>query len=178
MNTACKLLLISVLAGSVSACGLRKEADVYPVDVATAFSALNDSSLARAAWPNDPASSRRGGENEVVWSMSHGMDHIDCKIGLAPVEEASTKVSVNCGSSPQQDTTIVPMTANLTRQAAIEVIDATLKNRPVDLAKMGETAYLWPDNQGDLSPQRATPAQRSAMADEGDAGEIPDGWYD
>lgn len=178
MRAHSKLLLLAALTGSVSACGLRQEADVYPVEVAAAFSALNDGSLARAAWPNDPASSRRGGENEVVWSTSHGGDQIECTIGLAPVAEASTKVTVNCGSGPEQDTTIVPMTANLTRQAAIEVIDATLKGRPVDLANMGETAYTWPDNDADLSPQRATPAERSAMAGDSAAGEIPEGWYD
>ena len=178
MKPIAKLLLTAGAVATLAGCGLRKEAGVYPVDLATALSTLNDSSLARAAWPGDPASARRGGDNEVVWSMSHGVDHVECKIGLAAADEASTKVSINCGSGSEQDTTMVPMTANLARQAAIEVIDATLTGRPVDLAQKGDTSYMWPDNAADLSPQRATPAQRAAMGDTSDPGEVPEGWYD
>ena len=178
MKPITKLLLAAGAIAALSGCGLRKEAGVYPVDLATAFSTLNDSALARTAWPGDPASARRGGDDEVVWSTSHGIDHIECRIGLAPADEASTKVSINCGSGPEQDTTMVPMTANLARQAAIEVIDATLTGRPVDLAQKGDTSYIWPDNEGDLSPQRATPAQRAAMGDSSRPEDVPEGWYD
>jgi hypothetical protein len=178
MKTFHSRIGLTVVALGLAGCGLRQEADVYPIDLATVASTLNDSSLARAAWPSDPASARSGGENEVIWSTSHGMDHLACKIGLAPANEASTKITINCGSAPEQDTTIAPVTAALTRQAAIEVIDATLKARPVDLASMGETAYMWPENHADLSPQRATPAQRAAMSGEMSSDGVPPGWYD
>lgn len=173
-----KLIMLGV-CGATAACGLQQAADEYPVDARTAYKLLNDSSLPKTAFNNQKSFSLRKTNNQITWRNETGYDQIDCVIGIDPVEEQKTKIAINCGSGPAQDTAMVPMTANMARQEAIEMIDATLRGREFDRSKKGNTAYRWPDNQGDFSPQVATPAQRAALAGHPNRAEdVPDGWYD
>ena len=139
-----------VLAG----CGLRSDANVYAVNPVEASKMLNRSDLAVTAFGHSRSSSFATSSGTIVW-RSLSRDKIDCEIALAPSGESAVTISVDCGSGPDQTRTLDSITANQTRQDAIEMIDATLTGRAFDRKKKGETAYRWPENKGDLSARKA-----------------------
>lgn len=135
-------------------CGLQRDATVYDVDAATASKILNRSDLAVTAFGHSRSSSFARSSDTIVW-RSISRDKIDCEIALAPAGESAVTISVDCGSGPDQTSRLDSITANQTRQDAIEMIDATLTGRAFDREKKGETAYRWPENKGDLSARKA-----------------------
>lgn len=85
------------------------------------------------------------GRNQVEWSAHGSFAAFDCKIDLAPLGDARTKVAVSCDGSGGD--AAKGMLITMERDAVIEMIDATLKGRAYDpeLAR-GATAYRWPED--------------------------------
>lgn len=164
------LALLPVLGG----CSLfRSDADVFAVSAKDAYRALADPVKAIQAFGTNQAGSFSNGSREVVW-WQESYVRVECRIKLAELAADKTKVSVDCGPGAGQKLTVVPMTLAQLRDAAIEMVDATLTGRPFDPGRESRTASRWPDND----PPKPLAAEPPADQPADGADPSPDGWYD
>ena len=109
-------------------------ADEYPVSMASAYNRLASTTLDLSH-----------GHNQIEWKAGGTFAAFDCTLNLAPLGDTRTKVAVSCTGSGGDAAEGLLMT--MARNAVIEQVDSTLKNRAYDieLAK-GATASRWPDD--------------------------------
>ncbi len=125
-------------------------ADEYPVSMASAYNRLASTTLDLSHGRKGPfgglsTSVSGNGHNQIEWKAGGTFAAFDCTLNLAPLGDTRTKVAVSCTGSGGDAAEGLLMT--MARNAVIEQVDSTLKNRAYDieLAK-GATASRWPDD--------------------------------
>lgn len=99
------------------------------------------------------------GGRRVVWSANGTFATRRCEATLVPVEAERTRIDLSCGGASPSSGAAAGLETNYTRKAVIELIDATLSDRPYDPYRArGSTASFWPDdavNHGDIGDAAA-----------------------
>jgi len=149
------------LAPGLAGCGLQAPPDVYPIAMADAYKLLAHDAMAAKVFGSNVAGSAGNGSDKITW-WGEDPARIDCKIGLSAPAANQTKVSVDCGPAHLGEKHVFSMTLGQDRQAAIEMVDATLTGRPYDWNHKAQAAYRWPDNVFEPGP---------ALADDSDSGD-------
>jgi hypothetical protein len=81
----------------------------------------------------------------VEWSIKGSRSGQFCNASLKPLEAEQTLVDVSCKWGDASDGAAVGLLAKMIRARVIELVDATLKDRPFDPQKAdGATARSWP----------------------------------
>jgi len=123
-------------------------ADEFPVSMTTAYNKLVSADLShgqKGPFGGLTTSSSGNGHNQIEWKAGGSFAAFDCTLGLAPLGDSKTKVTVSCDGDGGGAAN--GMLVTMARDAVIEQVDSTLKGRPYDieLAK-GATAYRWPED--------------------------------
>lgn len=126
--------------------GGQRPADEFRVPVGEAYAKLSridpPTKAGIQTW-SAPQSISGNGKNKLVWTQSERK----CNIGLAPIGESETKVTVFCDSVVAENDTVASMVHHGFRNRVIEAIDSTLTDRSYDSQKgAGQTAYRWPSD--------------------------------
>lgn len=142
------LALLALLAGCA-------EPDEYPMGRKAAYDKLMTAKIEPSAtgpfFRLETTIDGNGG-SEVTYDASGSMAHHACTMKLTELAADKTKVAVICEGGGAGDGAAAGMAHHLIRNRVIELVDATLKDRPFDpqLAE-GSTAYRWPNDGVDGS---------------------------
>lgn len=142
------LMAAMMLAG----CSLGA-ADVFDMPVADAsakLAAVSYDGQSRIFYGSMPIQASRVGSNRVNWISDNGSAHYECAIDLAAPEgePGQTHVAVSCKGGGAGDGAAAGMAGNMFRNAIIEMVDSTLRDRAFDASLAGSTAARWPADPG------------------------------
>ena len=148
MNIVYGALLAAAAGVGVYVVAHPQPADEYPLALGDAYHKLETAQLVhghKGAFGGLETSISGNGRDQLSWKAGGTFAAFDCTLKLAPLGEARTKVAVSCDGGGGGAATGLLMT--MTRNAVIEQIDSTLKNRPYDIKLAeGGTAYRWPED--------------------------------
>jgi hypothetical protein len=142
-----KIFVLFAAAMSLAGCeAITGTADVYKMPVARAYHKLMNVAIT----PSGKGPFGRldvdttGNRNELVeWTVKRSRADPICTASLKGLDAEQTRVSVSCkgGDGPADG-----IAAKMIRNRVIELVDATLKDRPFDPRKAedGTTAAFWP----------------------------------
>lgn len=104
------------------------------------------------------------GADTVVWDATDSRSRYRCELAVTPLDETGSRVDLLCdGSFPGAGASEGIALAAL-RKRAIELVDATLENRPFDAQlAQGATASGWPENLIDHGTQADAAGQAVDM---------------
>jgi hypothetical protein len=87
-----------------------------------------------------------GKRNESVeWIATGSHASLRCIASLTPLEAERTRIDVSCNGRSAAAGAMVGLLMKMIRNRVIELVDATLKDRPFDPQKAdGATAAFWP----------------------------------
>jgi hypothetical protein len=142
-----KVLVVLAAAMSLAGCeALTGKPNVYKMPVARAYQKL----MAATIKPSGNGPFHRleietsGKPNaSVEWTAKGSQDGAICSASLKPLDAEQTRIDISCkGGEGVTD----GLMAKLTRVRVIELVDATLRDRPFDPKKTndGSTAAFWP----------------------------------
>lgn len=91
------------------------------------------------------------GTDAIVWDASGNRNKYRCDLVVAPADKGGSRVGISCDGSFPAAGAGAGLVKNALRNRAIELVDATLEDRPFDpqLAE-GATARGWPENGADF----------------------------
>jgi hypothetical protein len=143
-----KIFVLFAAAMSLAGCdAITGTPNVYKMPVARAYHKLMNVAITPSGkGPFGRLDIETTGErNKVVeWSVKGSRAGHVCAASLKPQEAEQTRVDISCnalGDGPESG-----IAAKLIRNRVIELVDATLKDRPFDPKKAsdGATAAFWP----------------------------------
>jgi hypothetical protein len=160
-----KVFVLFAAAISLAGCdALFGRPNVYKLPVARAYQKL----IAVAIEPsgNGPFFRLRtetsGKPNESVEWTAKGSHR--CVVSLTPLEAERTRIDVSCKG---RDGAAAGLQTKMIRKRVIELVDATLKDRPFDPQKAdGATAAFWPADVVDHGNLATAAAEALEMARE------------
>ena len=142
-----KVFVVVAAAMSLAGCeALNGAPNVYKMPVARAYQKLMAATIKPSG--NGPfyrlEIETSGKRNALVeWSSKRSQDGAICSASLKPLDAEQTRIDISCkGGEGVTD----GLMAKLTRVRVIELVDATLRDRPFDPKKAadGSTAAFWP----------------------------------
>ncbi|MBF9152731.1 hypothetical protein [Novosphingobium jiangmenense] len=148
-----RLILGVALAGLLAGCAA--EPDEYPLSRKQAYDKLLSARIESSG--DGPFFRLRttitgNGGSEVTYDALGDMAHRICHMHLTELEPERTKVKVTCEGGGAGEGAAAGMAHNMIRNRVIELVDATLKDRPFDPELAGgATAYRWPGDGVDGS---------------------------
>ena len=158
MNLFAGLGFVAVAGAAVYFFAKPQPADDYVMPVQNAYAKLSSVKITPSSKDGMMFSLKTdvtgNGSDKVVWSAGGSMASFRCELGLAPVEKKpdQTHVTVNCNGGSASDGAAAGMVHNMMRNRVIEMVDATLNDRPFDAYRAkGETASRWPGDGVDGS---------------------------
>jgi hypothetical protein len=147
-RTGMKIFVAFAAAMSLAGCdALTTSADLYKMPVARAYHKLLNAAITPGGkGPFGRLNIETTGERNklVEWTIKGSRAEPLCTASLKAQDAEQTRIAISC--KPFGDGAGSGIAANLTRIRVIELVDATLKDRPYDPRKAddGSTAASWP----------------------------------
>ena len=146
-----RVLILCAAAVSLAGCdALFGKPNVYKMPVPRAYQKLMAASIKPSG--NGPfyrlETQTAGNRNQSVeWTAKGSHAAHKCVASLTSLEAEQTRVDVSCKGNSPSDGAAAGLVVKMIRKRVIELVDATLKDRPFDPQKAdGATAYSWPDD--------------------------------
>ncbi len=161
-----RIFLLFAAALSLAGCeALSGQANVYKLPVARAYQKL----MAAEIKPSGTGPFGRleiqttGKRNELVEWTVKGHSSPYCTVSLKSVDAERTRLDVSC---MRGEGAIAGLQAKLMRNRAIELVDATLKDRPFDSksAEIAAVAASWPADPATKDANLGTAAAEALEA--------------
>jgi hypothetical protein len=165
---AFKVFVLCAVALPLAGCDFFGKPNVYKMPVARAYQKLMAVTIKPSG--NGPFyrldTDTAGNRNKSVeWTAKGSHARHFCVASLTPLEAEQTRVDVSCKGSSPSDGAAAGLVVKMIRKRVIELVDATLKDRPFDPQKAdGSTAAFWPDDVIDHG-NMATAAARALEMD-------------
>jgi hypothetical protein len=162
-----RIFVLCAAAISVAGCdALTSKANVYKLPVARAYQKL----MAVDIKPSGTGPFYRldiqttGKRNELVEWAIKGHNAPYCVASLKSLDAERTRVDLSC---KRGEGAIAGMQAKLTRNRVIELVDATLKDRPFDSksADLAAVAASWPEDPATKDANLGTAAAEALEMD-------------